>query len=150
VIATRILRRHASGARLEIRIHAPELEDRDGRVETWRCKAEIRESGRAARPIVGHGVDSLQALITTLGGIWHALRAEQGEVSWLGQHGRIGLPLLVQDDDPDFVALVFHLIQAEHARAVLVAKRLERFSARAKHRANPSRPRLPRQEAREK
>jgi len=70
--------------------------------------------------------------VSALNGAFHALRSHQHGLSWLGMLGHTGMPMLIEDDERDFVALVFDLIRAEHERAQLTAKGAERPSAMVK------------------
>ena len=129
VIAQRKLKDEKTGGDVEISFSCPVLET-DG--ETWACAAEVKWPTESPKQIVGHGVDSIQAIVTALSGVWHEVHPKHHRLNWLGMPGRHGLPMLVQSDDELFTSIVFHLVQAEHARAALVPRQLARAKSKGK------------------
>jgi hypothetical protein len=72
---------------------------------------------------MGRGIDSLQALFVALGGVRNALGERMKSLTWLGEPREIGFPKMIQDDDPDFLTLIDHLLEVEYSRQLLTAKR---------------------------
>lgn len=119
VVARRLLR--APGRKtVEVIIHQPQLEAKSP--EEWSCAVEVNGSVEVTAPIVGHGVDSLQALFTALQAARSALKRDR-TLTWLGVPREIGFPLMISEEDPDFVSLVESLLSAEFSRMILTKKR---------------------------
>src|SRR5262245_26689010 len=134
VVATRTLRDAESGEAVEAAIFTPR-KDRSSKHGDWVVRVHVK-SGDKVEQFSGHGVVSLQALISGLSALRFELRGRAGKLKWLGAPGEIGLPLLVHDEDPDFLALTEHLIAAEHSRQLIAAKRAQ---TKATKRARPRR-----------
>jgi hypothetical protein len=120
VVAQRKLHDTESGEVIEATIFIPR-KDRTTKRGDWVVSVHVRTGDKVER-FDGHGVDSLQALISGLSALRFALRSRSERLKWLGGPGEIGLPLMVHDEDPDFLALTEHLIAAEHSRQVIAAK----------------------------
>jgi hypothetical protein len=119
VIARRLLQ--ARGRKtVEVIIRKPELATK--KPEEWSCIVDIRGSAEITEPIVGHGLDSLQSLLTALQAARNALRRDR-TLTWLGSPREIGFPLMISEEDPDFVTLVESLLEAEFSRMILSRKR---------------------------
>jgi hypothetical protein len=87
---------------------------------------EIKREGGRVDVLEGNGVDSLQALISAISAIRFALNPKRSEMAWLNVPGQLGLPLMVHEEDPDFLAVIEHTLAAEHARQTLAAKRVRK------------------------
>jgi hypothetical protein len=131
VIANRKLRDQDTGALVQLVVHEP-LMDRDAPDGDWSCRCEIQRNG-GSTTITGKGVDSLQALFDALNNLRRAVQPEAANLAWL-HAGELGLPLLIFEDDPDALALFEHLIEAEHCRQRLSAKRRQTQSMMARAR----------------
>lgn len=92
------------------------------RKSEWACRVEIARTSQEPTHTFGRGIDALQALVNALSAVRHALRNELGTLTWLGVPGEIGVPRMVPDEDPDFLALFEHLLLAERYRVVLAKK----------------------------
>ena len=122
VVARRLLQ--APGRKtVEVIIHQPELVTK--KPEEWSCIVDIRGSAEITEPIVGHGVDSLQSLLNALQAARSALRRDR-TLTWLGSPREIGFPLMVSEEDPDFVSLVESLLNAEFSRMILSKKAVQK------------------------
>lgn len=118
-IASRTLLDKA-GRKVHVTLFRPQL-DKQG---DWECRIEIDREGGAPILRAGHGVDSLQALIQGIQAIRFSLDGKGRNLTWLrGARGHVGLPLMIEDHDPDFVTLVEHLLEAEYCRQLMAAKR---------------------------
>jgi hypothetical protein len=126
IIARRILHDKDTEGQVEIIVHQPAL-DPDTTQGIWICRIEL--SGTSLAPVEARGVDSLQALIVGISAIRHTLKTLSKKLSWLGDSGETGLPLIIQDDDEDFIALVENVVEAEHRRAIIFRKALRRAKA---------------------
>lgn len=91
-IATRTLRQTSSTRIVQVQIGKPEQHKNK---KEWACEFQIVGLGedriRSAR-----GVDSLQALILALEGIWHSLERSGRSLTWIGgEEGDHGVPRAV-------------------------------------------------------
>jgi hypothetical protein len=125
VIARRQLREADTQKLIEILVYQP-VEDPDSEHGDWICRIEIVRGGTLLPPAAGHGVDSLQALINGIDGVRHALKDFSRNLIWLSGPGEVGFPLMVQEEDPDFIALVESVLDAEYSRQILFKKALRR------------------------
>lgn len=120
VIATRSLQNTETGRTVELVLHAPLREVGTG---DWRCAVETVEGGNTTTH-EGHGVDALQVLVGGLAALRSALKQRGSRnLSWLNQVGVVGLPLLVQELDEDFLTLIESLVSAEYSRQLIERKR---------------------------
>lgn len=85
----------------------------------WSCLVEVVAEGKQANTIEVTGADSLQALILGVGALRQLLAPDLASLSWLGQHGYTGVPLVLTDEEPGFLPLVEHLVHAEFARLLI-------------------------------
>ena len=126
-IAKRLLRDRATGGTVEIILHRPVQEPNDN--QDWSCTIEIRGEGRSVAK-QAFGVDALQALVSGLVALRHALRDEGARrLIWLGEPGDLGLPLIIEESDEDFLALIEGLITVEHSRQLVFRKKFSRCTS---------------------
>lgn len=124
VIAKRMLRDSTTGQTVELIVHQPRPDEASAHGD-WICKVEIRE-GTESTALEGFGVDSLQALISGICALRHWQKtAGRRSLTWHGPPGELGLPLIVQEDDQDFLALIELVIAAEHSRQLVFRKRTQ-------------------------
>jgi len=121
IIARRVLRDESAGGSVELLVYEP-VQDPHEEHGDWSCRFEIRKNLGESLSSVGHGVDSLQALLTALSGLRQIMKNEGNRLTWLRQPGEIGLPIIIAEDDRDLAALLEHLVEAEYCRQVLAAK----------------------------
>lgn len=126
VIARRTLVEEETGAELELQISRPELSTEYE--DTWRCDVVAHRDGAVAFQYAAHGVDSLQALINALAVLRRSVASLGGGrgvrvFSWNSAPGAVGLPCLVQDEGPDFVEMIEHLVAAEMSRRLMLTRR---------------------------
>ena len=125
VIARRHLREANTEQLSEVLVYQP-VEDPDSEHGDWICRIEIVRGGILLPAAAGHGVDSLQALINGIDAARHGLKDCSRNLIWLGGLGEVGFPLMVQEEDPDFIALVESVLDTEYHRQVLFKKALHR------------------------
>ncbi len=126
MIAERTLK-SSDGKRVSLIVHAPTREP--WTPEEWACPIGIRIGRQAPRIVVtGRGVDALQALLVALGAARKKLGDEANGLVWLGEPGALGLPMVLLDDDSDFLNIVEALVEAEYARRAFNLKRPMRRS----------------------
>lgn len=124
VVAKRSLRDPSSGESVELAVYQPEP-DPKSQYGDWVCRVEVSR-GNEITLAEGHGVDSLQALVSGIAALRHTLKLDARHLVWLGSPGEIGVPLVIQEDDPDFIALIEHLWEAEHSRQILWRKQSQK------------------------
>jgi hypothetical protein len=106
----------AIGGHLPTRGRSPE--------SVWRLGLPRPGDTRGANTTVlhGHGVDSCRSWFFAVSALRYALKENGRSLVWLGPPGEVGVPLVIQEYDPDFIALVEHLLAAEHSRQALWRK----------------------------
>ena len=124
VIARRHLRDAQTGQPVEILVYLP-VQDAD----TWVCRVEILRDGATSPVVDARGVDSFQALIIAIAATRNSLKDVARGLSWLGDAGELGLPLVVQDEGADFIGLVESLLETEYRRQIIFRKALHRNRA---------------------
>src|SRR5450631_1360228 len=102
VIARRLLRDTQTEQPVEVVVYQPVLDPANAQ-GIWVCRVEITRGGVSLGPVEARGVDSLQALIVGMAAIRYTLKTQLEKLAWLGDPGEIGLPLIIQEDDQDFV-----------------------------------------------
>jgi hypothetical protein len=124
-IAIRHLREEATGIALELRVYAP-TPDPSSSHGDWICRTELLREATSTN-FSGYGVDALQALISGLAAMRFGMKQlGTSKLKWVGAVGEIGLPLIVQEMDEDFLTLVEGLVSAEHSRQLVLRKGLKR------------------------
>jgi hypothetical protein len=118
VIAQRSLK-SAHGQLVQVLMFRPELTP--GRYEEWSCSIKIVGIGDEPAVVTGNGIDAFQSIISALQGVRAQLH-RMPPLSWLGALREVGFPLIIPDDDQDFVALIEHLAIVERSRLNLAAK----------------------------
>jgi hypothetical protein len=121
IVASRTLREANSKETVEICLFQP-CKDPSSEHGDWMCRVEIRRHS-GTESIEAGGIDSLQALIMAISTARQALKTSMRSLIWLDKPGELGLPLMIQEEDPDFIALIELSIAAEHGRLLLAAKR---------------------------
>ena len=112
-----------TGEPIRLAIYPPEPNpDYD---DEWGCRVEIRWKAKI-KSLTGRGVDSLQSLLSALDGLRLEMKQHAAEVSYLGVRGWLGMPIMIGDDNPDFLALVEHLVGVEHCRRAILLKDIHR------------------------
>jgi hypothetical protein len=119
VIARRTLQDHVRGEPIQLVLFKPERVP--GEYEEWECRVDIvRGDGVVTHH--GRGVDSLQCIITAVAALRAMIGSDPRRFRWLGADGELGLPTVIQEDDPDFIAMIEHLIEAENSRLLWMRK----------------------------
>jgi hypothetical protein len=128
IVAQRTLRSLDERQDIQVLVYRPAREQADQ--EEWSCRIEVRLIAAEPLVVMGRGIDSLQALFTALGGVRNALGERLKNITWLGEPRGIGFPKMIQDDDPDFLTLIDHLLEAEYSRQLLTSKRQQALRSR--------------------
>ena len=120
IVATRTLKRR-DGKLVALRVHMPVREPGND----WVCTISERVGRQAPRAIVNaRGIDSVQALLVAFIALRKVLAKDDHKLTWLGEPGALGLPLVTLDDDPDFLNIIEALIESEYARRSFALKRM--------------------------
>jgi len=135
-IARRTLMSVDTGHPIELVLFRPEVQQ--GEQGEWSCRLELRRGADNVAVLTGRGIDSLQALINAIGGFRSFFKDELARLTWFGVPRDVGLPKLISDDDPDFLALLEQVIETEYRRQALMhsrqRRRAERRTAEERHR----------------
>ena len=120
-IARRKLARQ-DGSVVELVVNTPAT-DPESAGDDWVCEVDVIDAGRVTTHR-GHGVDSLQALVGGLGALREAVKGLGiRDLSWLGQAGVAGVPMVIQETDEDYLTLLETIIAVEHLRGFMQRKR---------------------------
>ncbi len=123
IIARRELVDAHTHERIGVAVFEPERET-TSEFEEWRCDVEFSRENVVLSRYSGHGIDSLQSIVTAVA----ALRSKVAELGgregvqrfcWVSEQGELGLPVVVQDENPVFLDLIEHLLAAETCRELL-------------------------------
>ncbi|MBK6518780.1 MAG: hypothetical protein IPG04_32725, partial [Polyangiaceae bacterium] len=91
----------------------------------WVCTISERVGRQAPRAIVNaRGIDSVQALLVAFIALRKVLAKDDHKLTWLGEPGALGLPLVTLDDDPEF--FVPFVMSQSVSTSLLVRRELRR------------------------
>jgi len=125
VIARRALRDPSSEVLIELVLYAPTKDPQSAHGD-WACLLEVIHGDDLPTQVNSFGVDALQALINGIAAIRQHLGPMTSTLSWLGKPGEIGIPTMFHEEDPDFLALIGHVVNAEYRRKILLSKAIEK------------------------
>lgn len=117
------------GKQLVLRIERP-MRDPDAKHGEWTCRVLIRRHG-GTEEFTASGEDSLQALIVAVASLRKVLREELPSLSWLGEQGLVGLPIVTQGYDREETEFTELLLETEARRRGLWMRDAMRFASRS-------------------